>query len=122
MGQHRCHGGNRTGGAPVRELPLNHGSHASLLHHHKHMVLIFREQRSKNINRAMWFIRGAKIDFIFVDCAARYPHLIRKGRQRIGKCQHGVQCTFFQQCFAYAEKHLSSKVRKNDAIFAIDDE
>ena len=65
--------------------------------------------------------RRAEIDFVFVDGAPRQPHLIGKSRERVGVSQHRMQCTFFEQRFAYAEKHLSGKIRKNNAIFAVDD-
>ncbi len=122
MGQHRRHRGDRAGRAPVRELPLDHGGHAALLHHDQHMILVLGEQRSENIDRSRRLIGGAEIDFVFVDGSPRLPHLVCKGRKRVGECQHRVQCTLFKQRFAYAEKHLGGEVCEDDAIFTVDDE
>ena len=44
VSQHRRHRGNRTGGAPVRELPLDHGGHAALLHHDKNVIQVLGEE------------------------------------------------------------------------------
>ena len=122
VGQHCRHRGNRTGGAAVRKLTLDHGGHAALLHHDKNVIQILGEERGENIDRPIRDFRRSEIDFVFIEGSARDPDLIRERRERIGVRQHRVQCTFFKQRFADAEKYLSGEIRKNNAIVAVDDE
>ena len=106
----------------MRELPLDHCGHAALLHHDKNVIQVLGEEGRENIDRPIRDFRRSEIDFVFVDGSARHSDLVRERSERIGVRQHRVQCTFFKQRFADAEKNLSGEIRKDDAILAVDDE
>ncbi len=103
----------------MRELALDHRRHAALLDHQENVILILVKKRCEDVHRAPRLIGRAKIEFVFVDGAARRPHLVGQRGQRVRVCQHRVQCTFFQQRLADAEKDFGREIRKNDAIAAI---
>ena len=42
MRHHRGHGGDGARGSPVRQLPLDHVSHAALLQHQHHQIALLR--------------------------------------------------------------------------------
>ena len=96
----------------MRELPLDHDGHAALLHHDKNVIQILGQERREDIDRPIRDFRRPEIDLVFVEGSARHPDLIRERRERIGVRQHRVQCTFFKQRFADAEKYLSGEIQQ----------
>jgi hypothetical protein len=84
MGQHRRHGGNRAGGATMGQLPIHLGGNGPLLNLDDHIGRAI-EGRNLDIDVFDPEFRGPKLDAVFRDPVAAFPHLIDQTKKRASK-------------------------------------
>lgn len=111
VSEHGGHGGDRAGGAAVRQLAVHFFSHGPLLQHDDHAVAAVRYRRHEHIDR---FLHGeprqAEIDAILADRDPRGLDLFDSGQQSRSEWKQMRQSLLQKDRPAHAEKDFGRQI------------
>src|SRR3990170_388994 len=123
VSEHSGEAGDRTGGAAMGELALDHLRHAPLLEHDQHAPGHFRDRPAVEIDELRRLeAEGAQIDAIFVDRGAVPLHLLHESDERTAEGDHIGERAAAEHARAHLEEIFRGGVRVFDSEPLADDE